>query len=72
MVHYVVILFQLMVFGRHGDPTHIAQKAAVQVPRLEREHVPIQVLNTGGYRAVDPQTKQKPATLSFVQVLQYQ
>ena len=64
--NYIVTQFQLMGNGQHGEPTHTAQKAAVQVPRLGREHVLIQVLNTGGYRAADQPTKQKPAILNFV------
>ena len=70
--NYVVIQFQLTGNGRHGEPTHTAQKAAVQASRLGREHAPTQVPNTVGYGAVDQPTIQKPAILNFVLVPQYQ
>ena len=57
--------------GRHGEPTHTARKAAVQVPRLRREHAPIQVLNMAAYRAADQPYRHKPAILNIVKLRQH-
>ena len=64
-------IFQLMENGQHGEPSHNAQKAAVQVPRLRREHAPTQVLITEAYRAADQPPRHKPAILSTVKLRQH-
>ena len=52
--------------GRHGEPTHNAQEAVVQVPRFGQEHAPSLGFNTGAYRAADQPQRHKPAILNFV------
>ena len=62
---------QLMEDGRHGEPTHNAQEAVVQVPRLGQEHAPTLGFNTGAYRAADQPQRHRPATLNFVNLHQH-
>ena len=57
--------------GRHVEPSHNAQEAVVQVPRLGQEHAPILGFNTGAYRATDQPQRHKPAILNFVNLHQH-